>query len=344
MKYRLFRVALTLLIVLTIVGLTGCQAFLDALGAGLFSVTGTAVNVAQPVESADYWKGTTNTSLSLTGATITLTNVYDSTKSSTTTVDSEGSWTAMNISAGKYRITGSATGWTFIPKEVEFTGILSSAEPILAFETPSNASEILIVVEWQRPESVAALDVDCLLVIDEYNNGTNNYALFSDEYDYDLNTLVYSVPEKYTGTAATLDRDVFGAVNLAADATTPLVETIRIKSNPLLGTAGFLDGTGNGQLRYFLNAFNSPTLTGDSYAATPIPSTYATVTVMQPSAIETDGLLGIFNIALDSYEKMIGIIKIDVSYSGGTTTYVVKSYGNETPVGGLPTAKDIVTE
>jgi len=328
---------LTLLVALTVVGFSGCQWFLDALGAGLFSVTGTAVNVAQPVSSTEYWKGSTDTTLTLANATITLTNVYDATKNSSAVVGSDGSWTAANVAAGKYRITGEKTGWTFIPKEIEITGLLSSAEPILAFETPANTSEILIVVEWQRPESVAAIDVDSILVLDANTTGTGQSAVFSSAYNYGAST-IYDVPTRYSGSAITQDRDVYGATNLAYTATTPLVETIRIKSNPWT--------TGNGQLRYFLNAFDSATLTGDSYGTTPIPSTYATVTVMQPSSTATDGLLGIFNIALDSYEKMLGIIKIDVTYNAGTSTtsYVIKSYGNETPADGLPTAKGIVTE
>jgi len=320
MNRKVLKVAITLVIALTVASFSGCQAFLDALGAGLLSVSGTAVNVAQPVASTEYWKGSTDTTLTLAGATITLTNVYDATKSTSATVDSYGDWTASDVSSGKYRITGSKAGWTFIPKEIEITGILSSSEPILAFETPSNTSEILIVVEWQRPTSVAAIDVDSILVLDLGTTGIGQSAVFSSAFDYGTDTTTYDVPIAYVGSAVTQDRDVFGSANLAYTAVTPLVETIRIKSNPF--------GTADGQLRYFLNAWDSATLSGDSFGTTPVPSTYATVTVMQPSAVDTDGLLGIFNIALDSYEKTLGILKIDVDYTGSTTNYIVKSYGN----------------
>jgi len=327
MKRKLLLIAATLLIAISIVGVTSCQWFFDALGAGLFSVSGTAVNVAQPLTVTEYWKGSTDTTLTLTGAEITLVNVYDSSKTYTATVDSYGDWTALSVAAGKYRITGDKTGWTFIPKEIEITGLLSSAEPILAYETPSNTDEILIVVEWQRPENVAALDVDSILVLDQGTTGTGQSAVFSSAFDYGSST-EYDVPARYSGTAVTQDRDVYGTTNLQAasafdsdEKPTPLVETIRIKSNPF--------GTNDGQLRYFLNAFNSATLTGDSFATTPIPSTYATVTVMQASSTATDGLLGIFNIALDSYEKTLGVVKIDVDYTGSATVYTVKSYGNE---------------
>jgi len=335
MNRKVLHVAITIVIALTVATFSGCQWFLDALGAGLFSLSGTAVNVAQPADSTEYWKGSEDISLTLADATITLTNVYDSTETYSATVDSYGDWTALNVSAGRYRITGEKLGWTFIPKEIDITGMLQSAEPILAFETPANASEILIVVEWKRPTSEAAIDVDSILVLDEDNNGVAESAVYSADVNYNTAS-GYTVPVRYTAsTYATpslnveLDRDVWGDTYLAATATTPLVETIRIKSNPF-GT------TGNGQLRYYLNAWSSATLTGDSFATTPIPSTYATVTVMQPSATASDGLLGIFNIALDSYEKTLGVVKIDVAYTT-VTEYTVKSYGNE----GSGVAKDL---
>ena len=314
MKRKVMYAIMLSMVAVSVLGLSAC----DWLAAGLFSVSGTAVNVSQPVTSTEYWKGSTNTTLTLAGATITLTNVYDSTKNAVATVDSSGNWSALDVSAGKYRITGSATGWTFIPKEMEITGIFQTAEPILAFETPADKSEILIVAEWQRPMSGSAIDVDSVLVLDQNTTGVGQSAVFSSMYDYGA-AASYDVPSRYVGTAVTQDRDVYGAANLIYTAKTPLVETIRVKTNPF--------GSGSGQLRYFLNAFDSATLTGDSFATTPIPSTYATVTVMQPSATATDGLLGIFTVALDSYEKTLGIIKIDVT-GGASTSYVFKSYGN----------------
>lgn len=321
MNQKLRKSAITLAIVMIAVSLSGCEAFLELLGAGLFSVSGTAVNVAAPVSATEYWKGTEKTTATLAGATITLTNVYDTTKKWTATVGQDGSWTALDIGAGKYRITGAQTGWTFIPKEIEITGMFSSAEPVLAFETPANKEEIFIVVEWKRPTSGNAIDVDSIMAIDAGNSGTAQSAVFTTLFDYKTAN-GYTVPARATDASAaavTLDRDVYGNA-LKAGATTPLVETMRIKSNPF--------GTGNGQLRYYLNAFDKPTLTGDSFGSTPIPSTYATVTVMQPAASATNGLLGIFNIALDSYEKTLGVVKIGV-VGGSTTTYTIKSYGNE---------------
>lgn len=320
MKSKQSRFILVIACLAMALSLSACQGFWEAFGAGLFSVTGTAVNVAQPAGSTTVYKGTADSSKSLVGATITLTNVYDSSKSRTAVVASDGSWVATDVSAGKYRLTGTASGWTFIPKEIDITGIMQKAEPILAYETPTNKSEIMIVVEWKRPTSVAAIDVDGILVIDAAPLGVGEAAVFTNDFDYHASTK-YTVPVRYTDSAKiSLDRDVYKPEHLASTATTPLVETIRIKQNPW--------GTGTGQLRYYLNAFNSETLTGDSFGTVPVASTYATVTVMQPSHIETNGLLGIFNIALDSYEQTIGVVKIDVGYSGTTTSYTVKSWGN----------------
>jgi len=316
MKSKLSRFTLVIACLAVALSLSACQGFWEAFGAGLFSVTGTAVNVAQPVSSTTaVYKGTKDPTKTLVGASITLTNVYDASKSATATVGPDGTWTASAVSAGTYRITGSATGWTFIPKEVKITGMLQKAEPILAYETPADLNEIMIVVEWKRPTNANAVDVDCILVLDQNNDGTGDSAVYTTAFTY-TGASGYTVPALYLGSAIKLDRDVYGADNLSKDATTPLVETIRIKQNPW--------GTGTGQLRYYLNAF-SGTLTGDSTATTPSASTYATVTVMQP----TLGLLGIFNIALDSVEQTLGVVKIDVGYSGSTTSYTVKSFGNE---------------
>lgn len=312
---KIVRLSAVAIIALATIAVVGC----DFLLAVTMSVSGKAVNVLADVTTTDeYWKGesSSGTAVSLVGASITLTSLKtgDSTTYSTT-VDGAGEWLITGIGSGKYRITGSQSGWTFIPMDVEVSGFLSEVTAdLLAYPTP-DGSPIMLIVRWSNE----LIDIDSHLVIDTNDDTATN----SDVVYYGDTTNDFYVPG-----AISLDRDVkFPTVSSTTLNGYP-VETIRITANPF----GFAEGY-SGFLRYYLESYSylsgttqqttNNTLTGDPTAAY-TGRAEATVYVMQGTEH-----FGTWIMPIDTAEKTLGVIKIDVLGDGSTTSYTIKSFGNE---------------
>ncbi len=312
---KIVRLSAIVAIALAVLSMASC----DFLTAITMSVSGKAVNVMAEITTAsdEYWKGQSSAgaAVSLEGATITLTSLKtgDST-SFTATVSSTGLWVITGIEGGKYRIEGEQDGWTFIPMDVEVSGFLSEVTAdVLAYPTPSG-SPIMLIVRWMNP----LIDIDSHLVID------------SDSVLPSSNVVYWNNPSNLTpnpGTV-TLDRDVKFPTTTSTTLNGYPVETIRINANPFDVNSAY-----DGQLRYYLESFSylsgttqqttNTTLTGDPTASY-TDRAEATVYVMQG----TDHF-GTWNMPIDTAEKTLGVIKIDVTGDATTTSYLIKSFGNE---------------
>ncbi|HPB66667.1 MAG TPA: carboxypeptidase-like regulatory domain-containing protein, partial [Spirochaetales bacterium] len=290
------------------------------ISAVVMGVNGKAVNVLAEVTSTtdEYWKGESSSGAAVTlqGATITFTSLKegDSTTYSTS-VDSSGNWYLSGVSAGKYRITGSQTGWTFIPMDIEISGFMSEVTTdVLAYPTPTG-NPLMIIVRWNNE----LIDIDAHTIID----------LDTDLTNYTGGDYVYHAKKTNTLPAAgtvVLDRDVKFVTSTSSTLNGYPVETVRVISNPF--GSGF-----TGQLRYYLQSYSyynglsqvtsNTTLTGDP-TATYTGRADATVYVM----LGTEHY-GTWTMPIDTAEKTLGILKIDVSGTSTATNYEIKSFGNE---------------
>ena len=272
----------------------GCELF------GLVAVSGNVVNVQAPKDQTEYWKGST----SLEGATITMRSMDEDAKTYEGTVKADGTFNVGYVTPGRYEVTGSNSGWTFVPRIVDVSGFLNTIPPMMAYET-IDSNTILIMVEWTNLN----YDVDSYVIRD------------NDEYPDEVMTPVvgfnYSAGTGYYTDAANkvfLDRDI--TVN--TDKSIPRVETVRI--------------TGNYQnpeyLRYYIRLFaNTTGLTGDT--ANGVKPAGATVYVMKGTEH-----YGTFPIAYNTAEQTIGVVVLKLT---GTdpVTWDLGSFGGAWVYGGM---------
>lgn len=283
-------IALATIVVFTVVGCEELFGF-------LLSVDGKVVNVQAAKDSTEWWKSG-KTSLTLEGATITLTNLKDAAKTYHGTVSNTGTYAIGSVAPGSYTISGNQTGWTFVPRRVDITGFLSTMPTMLAYETPADLEQILVMVEW----STITMDVDSYMARDLSGDGINNGTI----------VVGYNTGGGYFTDASSkvfLDRDI----TQDSPAAVPRVETIRVN-----GPAG----TGFERLRYYIRLYNASTgtLTGDP-TADQKASSGASVYVMQGSTH-----LGTFQIAIDSAEKVLGVVQMD--WDNANSQWIIGSFGN----------------
>lgn len=236
---KTFKIAVLLVVSLMFLFSVSCELLLGI----LFSVSGNVVNVKATASGSQVTAkdGTTT----LTGTTVTFTNVKDASKTKTATVGSDGSYSLTDLSQGKYRISASKTGWTFIPiEEFDNNGLVATAPDLLAFPT-SEAGTLTAVMQWQN----RTRDVDFHMTWGtEVNNNPNHLY-------YATNNVAYSGADtvSFTGGTANLDRDVTKA---ALDANSKLVaaESITLTATATIGTVDF---------RFFLHDYGQASgLTG----------------------------------------------------------------------------------
>jgi len=317
------RLALYVSVALASLALAGCD-FPDTVSFKIKdgSVSGKAVDV-QAASSGTYYSG-------LVGATITLTNTSDSTKYYTATVGSSGRFSFSDLPVGSYKVTGTQSGWTFVPRTVDITGDATLPD-CLAYLTPTgaDADQILIITEWQN----AAVDVDSHLIIDNSDNFDINSSYPETAASSSAYPHVFWGNKYFTGTdingsiLVSLDRDVTPALIAAGQ---PAVETLRIISNPcaVTNTVDASDSNGSGWLKFYLHSYkgannNSQELTGWSDQS--IREAKATVHVMK--GVED---LGDFALASETAESTLMALKIQVTYdpASSTSTYYIMSTGN----------------
>jgi hypothetical protein len=291
--------------------LTGCAELLSILGitaeAIMFSVDGSVVNARAGLDQ-NWYEGSGGATLS--GATVRLVhlNPAESGKNRTATVSSTGRYSISDVTPGRYWLRGEKSGWAFVPRQVEISGFANTLPNLLAYQPPGN-NTILLITEWENRQ----IDVDMHLVVDNANYDTLDPTVTTSPEI--LGTINYNTKSMF---GITLERDITND-DLAANASLPAVETILIASNPFTA-----DGTG--WMRLYIKAWNvTGGLTGvtnDPSVGTVAPAK-ATVHTMQGTTH-----LGTFRIAIETYETMIGVLKIQTTYTSSATNYSIMSIGN----------------
>lgn len=282
------RVFVLALVALSAISLAGCDFLAELIGAVMLSVEGTVVNAQADGDSLDFYKAGTET---LAGATITLTNQSTDGTDATGTVDSDGSFIISDVEPGRYLVSGTKTGWVFVPRMVDITGFMSSIPTVLAYPTPTDTDQILILVEWEK----ATYDVDSYMVRDLTDNDTMDGTIIA----------AYDVTD--TEGKVSLDRDITSSTAAAI----PRVETMRI-SAPKATNAFEL-------LRFYIRMYTSTgSLTGDADS----DPAGATVFVMQGSEH-----MGTYPIAYNSYENVLGVVAMRWNNGAATPYWDIGSFG-----------------
>lgn len=135
--------------------------------------SGKAVNVKAAGDSTDFWKDSDSTSSTATleGAVISLyaynsdNEAYETTAYMTATVTELGYFTFLSPIPGSYKVTGSKTGWTFVPRYIDISDNGAASQEIYAYPTVETVdgtdyeAEYTIIASWQN----ASMDVDLTL-------------------------------------------------------------------------------------------------------------------------------------------------------------------------------------
>lgn len=286
------RLGFAIVALIAIVALAGCPL--------MFSVSGKVVNVRASGTQTEYWKGSTT----LEGATITFRPLAgDKTDPITGTVGADGTFIVDSIPNGRYEVTGTQSGWVFIPRIVDVTGVFADIPPLLAYESASiSPTDILIMVEWTNLNH----DVDSYIIRDNDN--------LPDEVMTPVVGYNWGAGTYYTDGAnkVFLERDV----TTATPSSIPRVETVRI--------------TGNNQnpefLRYYIRLYTAGgSLTGEPGKA---PSD-ATVYVMQGTTH-----MGTFPIAYNTAEQTLGVVTLQLT-DVSPITWNIGSFGGDWIFGGM---------
>lgn len=279
----------------------GCD-FLMKVELKFYSYDGRVVNAQAASDSTEYWKSGSD---SLQGAQITLTRTSDE-ATKTATVDSFGKYRIADIEAGSYRISGTHTGWAFVPRVVDVRGSDMTFPDLIAYPTSGaySASQILVIAEWENK----AVDVDIKVVLDDSN--TETYATTFD-FATNPNCLYWNRKTFGTPTKAQLDRDVTPALITAGQ---PPIETFRIISNPFADNIGWI--------KVYLHAHSNTTtqtgeMTGDS--GNDVKEARALVHVMQGTTH-----YGTFPVASETFESTLMAVKLNAK---NATQYDVYSPG-----------------
>lgn len=265
----------------------------------LFSVSGTVLNVKADSSSKDS---------TLDGATITFTGQTDSAASVSYSATVSGdSYTVLNVEPGTYTISGSKSGFSFIPVEIKVSGLLQTAPNLLAFPTSSTPS-LTIALAWESTEW--DLDLHAKYGAEDLTaTDSLRHVYYNNLDDDDL-----------AGASLVLDRDVFfqnGTLN-----NTP-VETMSL-------TIDSTSATVNDAIRFYVDQYSRKSsgqgntsatggLTGNS--ADGIPPAKATVYAFLSNG-STSSLYGVWKLPVETQETTLRVLKVDLATSGVAT----KSY------------------
>ena len=268
MKKRIIIGAIAVLMGIGMVfAFSGCDALLDALVSSASSVSGTVVDARDENAAA------------ISGMELTLTSVSDESYTASTTTDTDGSFSFLDLDPeySPYEITGTgekdSLTYTLIPQEVELDGLFKSMGniPALAISVEdANASAFTFILMWPKTaeENGTSNDYDLDLHLTFDTQAQNNATFwFNGDYGNETNyatqrdSVYWSTPT-YGGTDIVLDVDS----NL--NNTVPGVETISLRSAPIDATAvgtALTDNT-NGDNAYIYSIYDSTSIDWCGYA------------------------------------------------------------------------------
>lgn len=282
-----------------------------------YDLSGSLVNIKD--EGSSYKGGGDAT---LAGAQITFESVFSDT-TYTTTVDSRGQYSIENILPGRYRITGTQSGWTFVPMTYDVTSSSQSVAPdILAYpeEDPSN---ITIVMSWDNMN----YDIDLVATYGPANDiNTRGTVNFED--------ISHTGSDGYN---ITLDRDV----RLSDSLSVPRVETITVTSTADDYPNHTRDDEEVEQLRFYAHAYaygEPATGTDGDTEAADGGLTGATDLDTEPAFVTMHAMLGndhfgTWYAPIETLERTIHFINVDLwmdstAKSGDRKQATIFSAGN----------------
>lgn len=215
----------------------------------------------------------------------------------TVTVSSDGTFTFFAPISNRYKLTGTSSGWIFVPQYIEITNNGSAVKDLLAYPK-EGAGVYTIVASWETKD----MDVDLLLTYGDEAGTTveswNNNGIAPDGTRYKIG---YASPGSSLGISH--DRDVDGS-----DVNIPNVETISIHTGSWLAT----DDT----IKVYLDTAPSTgdTLTGLENTA---PSAFAQVDVVEYNNLTGNSAhFGTWYIPWNTQEKTIQVIQAVMTSNG----------------------------
>ena len=314
------RVILFVISIIFIIMSFGCTV-------GINSYTARAVNIKS--------NGTTYTGTNYMGQTITLSGVtvylyfyndstgtYSTTDYYSTTVNSDGTINFDFVATGRYKMTGSSTNWTFIPRYVELSSATDTLPDLMAYPDDDD-SHATIVASWADSSINVNLGLtygkDSDLNDTTTFNWNNDTAAGTDER--------YRITESYPGVVDGILHN--RAVDPTSTSGYPLAETITIYQDALSGWFAYDD-----TVKIYLTApASAAVLTGDYVSSPAVDSAMAQIDLMigavhygtwyAPYNTGED-VLEMIKLTFDNIDSVDGFW-IDSSYTPFETESAVKS-------------------
>ncbi|MBN2049945.1 MAG: hypothetical protein JW760_05820 [Spirochaetales bacterium] len=302
------RILVFLMALLMVVSFTSCEAFILWMAEELLltDITGKAVNAQATGAETEWWLSGTD---SLSGAAISLyaeaaDGGFSSAASYTGYLGSTGAYTIYDIAPGRYKISGELTGWTFVPRYADIDGDDMVIPDLIAYRSVNN--EVLIFVSWED----TSIDVDGILSYDtDTSPGGRSF-------------ITTSTPS-YPG-YINLDR----SVAIPSDTSIPRVETISIADYPNPDVAHYdiaydPDLLPYNQMRYYVKANGTASLTGVDDGSNSTKAAYAQVDVMY-NAVH----YGVWELPYNTLEDVLHVVTIDAVDEGSSVSFTIYSAGN----------------
>jgi len=238
MKKKATRRSLIFSIVLVIaLSFTGCEAFLEYLAEEMLltDVNGYVLDARAEAGATDWWVADATVQAYAESGT-----GFSATAAASAAVGSDGSYRLLNLPAGKYKITGTAAGYTFVPRYVDLSGDEMDLPPLIAYQSTSEA--VVILVSWEN----TAIDVGGYL---SYDDGTTRHFIGPEEGASYIDG---------TNTYISLDR----SVSETDASSVPRVESITVYDFPFQGDptddiAVDPDMLPSHQMRYYVRIDNA---------------------------------------------------------------------------------------
>lgn len=281
----------SIITVLLLLTFASCDLVEEVLTEVFFTdVRGDVVNAMADADSTEYWKD--DATNDLVGATISFyrrgaDGTYSTTADSTTTVSSTGSFGLVNLLMGEYKITGSKTGWVFVPRYVNISGEDMDLPPVIAYPTQGDDT-VVILLSWEDTD----LDLDAIVTY--YDGSGRDYIGYLDSATIAANNLdvgSITVSNFNDGDALNASCPITRPRDIQSStlATIPRVETIVIPWSDtasylgdISGTVNSTNGVPNNQLKLYVNCYSSAlSLTGlDEGTDADVPFSGAQVDIM----------------------------------------------------------------
>ncbi len=160
-KKAIGRILIFSIVLAIALSFTGCEAFLEFLAEEMLltDVNGYVLDARAEAGATEWWVADATVTAHAESGT-----GFSATAAASAIVDSDGSYRLLNLPAGKYKITGEAAGYTFVPRYVDLSGDEMDLPPLIAYQSTSEA--VVILVSWEN----TSIDVGGYLSYDDYDD------------------------------------------------------------------------------------------------------------------------------------------------------------------------------